>query len=236
MDRGRSKTSPLFFFEEGYKNFLQANQDELDRIDDMKNVFKVGMRDLIAEIRQLIDQFKNSLSIMNNQIPLKVIMNKHYTKTSMWGLQDESMLRGRTIWPEESDLKLIQQQSIIKDLKVKKIMYYKVGSILSMQFMLNDGTVSPFAGDSGLDRCKQVAVFPDNAEVRRIKIKASKNWVNEIKFYGRNDQTICEVKADSGVGDWFDIYLEPGENIIGFQEAHDNEMYVRRFGFITFKP
>ena len=66
MDRGRSKTSPLFFFEEGYKNFLQANQDELDRIDDMKNVFKVGMRDLIAEIRQLIDQFKNSLSIMNN--------------------------------------------------------------------------------------------------------------------------------------------------------------------------
>ena len=125
---------------------------------------------------------------------------------------------------------------MIKDLRVKKIMYYKVGSILSMQFVLSDGTVSPFAGDSGVDRCKQVCQFYDNQPIRKIRLKASKNWVNEIKFFGRNDSVLCEVKADSGVGDWFDVHLEEGENLIGFQEAHDHEMYVRKFGFITFKP
>lgn len=67
-------------------------------------------------------------------------------------------------------------------------------------------------------------------------MKASRNWVNEIKFYGRNEILLGEVKADSGVGDWYDIFLDPGEHIIGFQEAHDHENYVRRFGFITFKP
>ena len=50
-----------------------------------------------------------------------------------------------------------------------------------------------------------------------VRIRASKNWVNEMVFYGRNPHHIvAEVKADSGVGEWFDIYLEPGENIIGF--------------------
>ena len=47
---------------------------------------------------------------------------------------------------------------------------------------------------------------------------------------------VGEVKADSGVGDWYDISLEKGERIIGFQEEHDGENYVRRFGFVTFKP
>jgi len=47
-------------------------------------------------------------------------------------------------------------------------------------------------------------------------MKASRNWVNEIKFYGRNEILLGEVKADSGVGDWYDIFLDPGEHIIGF--------------------
>ena len=85
-----------------------------------------------------------------------------------------------------------------------------------MQFHLSNGLASPFAGNSGINKCDSSVNLPANRPVRKIRIKASKNWVNEIKFYGRNDQTICEVKADSGVGDWFDIYLEPGENIIGF--------------------
>ena len=154
IDRGRSKTSPLMYFEEGYQKFLQANQDELDRIEDMKQAFKTGMSDLIHQIRTLIENFKNSLRNIDDQIPMKVIMTKHYTLTNMWGLHDESLIKGTTVWPTEADLKQIQQNKVIKDLKLKKIMYYKVGSILSMQFMLNDGTVSPFAGDSGIDRCK----------------------------------------------------------------------------------
>lgn len=31
-----------------------------------------------------------------------------------------------------------------------------------------------------------------------------------------HDELICEIKADSGVGDWHDIYLDDGERIIGF--------------------
>jgi len=38
------------------------------------------------------------------------------------------------------------------------------------------------------------------------------------------------------VGEWHDVILEKGERIIGFQEEHDQEQYVRRFGFVTLKP
>ena len=99
---------------------------------------------------------------------------------------------------------------------MRKIYYYKVGSILALQFVLSDGTTSPFAGVSGIDRCKSVCQFSDDQPIRKVRIKASRNWVNEIKFFGRNDILIAEVKADSGVGDWFDIILAPGENIIGY--------------------
>lgn len=57
--------------------------------------------------------------------------------------------------------------------------------------------------------------------IRKVRIKASKNWLNEIRFCDENDFTIGEVKADSGVGEWHDIVLEKGERIIGFQEEHD---------------
>ena len=86
IDRGRSKTSPLLFFEEGYEKFLQANQEEIDRIEDVKQAFRVGKGDLINHIRQLIDQFKGGLRNLSEQIPMKVIMQKHYTKSAMWGL------------------------------------------------------------------------------------------------------------------------------------------------------
>ena len=72
--------------------------------------------------------------------------------------------------------------------------------------------------------------------MRKVRVKASKNWVNEVRFCDENDYTIGEVKADSGVGEWHDVILEKGERIIGFQEEHDQEQYVRRFGFVTLKP
>ena len=51
-----------------------------------------------------------------------------------------------------------------------------------MQFTMNNGLVSPYAGNSGVERCSQVARFPDNEQVRKVRIKASKNWVNEVRF------------------------------------------------------
>ena len=104
-----------------------------------------------------------------------------------------------------------------------------------MQFHLSNGLASPFAGNSGINKCDSSVNLPANRPVRKIRIKASKNWVNEVRFCDEHDYTIAEVKADSGVGDWYDINLEKGERIVGFQEEHDNEQYVRRFGFVTFK-
>ena len=52
--------------------------------------------------------------------------------------------------------------------------------------------------------------------MKQIKVKASKNWVNEVKFLDEAGNTIGEVKADSGVGDWYTIELMRGERIIGF--------------------
>ena len=92
-----------------------------------------------------------------------------------------------------------------------------------MQFHLSNGMVSPFAGKSGVDRCHSSMMLPPNRTIRKIRIKASKNWVNEIRFLDEHDSPIGEVKADSGVGDWHDIVLEKGERIIGFQEEHDQE-------------
>ena len=76
--------------------------------------------------------------------------------------------------------------------------------------------MSPFAGASGIDRCKSYASIPQDADIRRVRIKASKNWVNEIKFLDANESLIAEVKADSGVGDWHDVILTQGEHIIGY--------------------
>lgn len=59
--------------------------------------------------------------------------------------------------------------------------------------------------------------------VRKIRIKASQNWVNEIRFCDDQDYIIGEVKADSGVGEWHDILIEKGERIIGFQVDYDQE-------------
>ena len=105
-----------------------------------------------------------------------------------------------------------------------------------MRFTLSNGLESPFAGNSGVDKCNMQVSFSDSRPVRKIRVKASKNWVNEIRFCDEHDYTIAEVKADSGVGEWNDIILEKGERIIGFQEEHDMEAYVRRFGFVTLKP
>lgn len=76
-----------------------------------------------------------------------------------------------------------------------------------MQFHLTHDISSPFAGRSGVDKCNQVLILPPNRQVRKIRIKASKNWVNEIRFLDEFDLPLGEVKADSGVGDWHEILI-----------------------------
>ena len=133
---------------------------------------------------------------------------------------DQSLIRGSQIWPAEKDFADLSPQDL-RDVQLASIQYYKVGSILSMQFTLSNGMRSPFAGNSGVGKCDQSVNLLCNRAIRRVRIKASKNWVNEIRFSDENDETIGEVKADSGVGDWYHCVLEKGERIIGFQAEHD---------------
>ena len=72
--------------------------------------------------------------------------------TQTWGLTDHSLIRGSLIWPQQKDFAQIPSGQL-KDIKLERIHYYKVGSILSMQFRLSNGIVSPFAGNSGINKC-----------------------------------------------------------------------------------
>ena len=186
-------------------------------------------------MRSMINDFKKQVRQTGSVVSLRGLFSKHYNLTVIRGLTDQSVIRGSLVWPEEKDFNNLPPGQL-KDVQLQRISYYKVGSILSMQFHLSNGMVSPFAGNSGIDRCQSSANIPANRQIRKVRIKASKNWVNEIRFCDENDYTIAEVKADSGVGDWYDILIEKGERIIGFQEEHDQEQYVRRFGLVTFKP
>lgn len=61
-------------------------------------------------------------------------MEKHYTLSAMWGLQDLTLVRGNSTWPTEDDLRanLGLRNFDLSTVRVKEIKYYKVGSILSM--------------------------------------------------------------------------------------------------------
>lgn len=166
-------------------------------------------------MRSLINDFKKQVRASGKIVSLRQLFQKSYHLTPVWGLQDQSLIRGQQVWPQEKDFAAVPN-SELKDLQVRQIRYYKVGSILSLCFILNNGLVSPYAGNSGVDRCLSVAEFPAGRKLRKIRVKASKNWVNEVRFLDENDSFICEVKADSGVGEWHDILLEPGERLIGF--------------------
>jgi hypothetical protein len=214
------KTSALAVFKEGYQKFIEQNQSEIDDIENQQQAFRVGKKDLIESMRTMINDFKKQVRQTGSVVSLRSLFAKHYNLTVVRGLADQSVIRGSLVWPEEKDFANLPPNQL-KDVQLQRIQYYKVGSILSMQFHLSNGMVSPFAGNSGIDRCQSSASIPANRQVRKVRIKASKNWVNEIRFCDENDYTIAEVKADSGVGDWYDIMIEKGERIIGFQEEHD---------------
>jgi len=236
LDRGNYKLSALVCFNEGFTRFNEQNQKEIDRIEDVKIAFKNGKIELIDRIRGSVKDFKRSIRAMT--ISIKEVNEKYFHMTQTYGLENNELIRGSSTWPTEDVLlqNIGTRNFDLSTIRVKEIRYYKVGSILSLQYYWSNGVVSSFAGQSGLDRCSMSARFPEHIPVRKVRIKASKNWVNEVHFLDANDEMISEIRADSGVGEWHDICLEEGERIIGFQESHDAENYVRRFGLVTLKP
>lgn len=80
-------------------------------------------------MRLLIQDFKEQVRV--STLPIAQLMKRCYFLTMVYGLTDLSAIRGDNVWPEEADLKKISAVNL-KNLKVRSIKYYKVGSILSM--------------------------------------------------------------------------------------------------------
>ena len=95
--------------------------------------------------------------------------------------------------------------------------------------------MSDYAGSFGIDKLDKTVDFPEDKEVAKIRVKSSKNWVNEMEFRDSANNLICAMRADSGVGDWYDIPLEEGERILGFKQSEDGTGYIRKFAFAILK-
>ena len=91
-----------------------------------------------------------------------------------------------------------------------------------MRYIFNDGLMSDYAGSFGIDKLDKTVDFPEDKTVALIRVKSSKNWVNEIEYKDSDGNLICAMRADSGVGDWYNIPLEEGEKIFGFKQSEDS--------------
>lgn len=121
--------------------------------------FRDGKKELIDQMRTLIGDFKQK--IQTKVITVHQILAKHIHKSPKFGLVDSALISGASEWPTEQELKNISQKDL-QTLKLAKVSYYKVGSILSMQFTLSNGMVSPYAGKSGRDKCTMETHFRDD--------------------------------------------------------------------------
>ena len=170
-------------------------------------------------------------------------MKRKLHMTPCFGLDDcSSTFRGimyegggKSVWPEKMEDILAQSFSDFGRVQIKECKFYNVGSLLSFLFTLSNGKVAPYAGESGRHKTSGTISISPNT-IRKILIQASSNWVNHIKFCDAKGDLLCEMKAQSGVGTWNEIPLEEGETIVGFQEWHDYQGYIRRLGFVTLKP
>ena len=146
------KQTALAVFTEGYQKFIEQNQNEIDDIENQQMAFREGKRELIESMRTLINGFKSQVRSSGTIVSLRQLVAKNYHMTPTWGLTDHSLIRGSLIWPQQKDFAQIPS-SQLKDISLARIQYYKVGSILSMQFHLSNGMTSPFAGNSGINKC-----------------------------------------------------------------------------------
>ena len=126
----------------------------------------------------------------------------------------------------------------LTDLRVVKIRHYSSGSVISMEFTLSDGTVSPLCGEyrGGLSALNKTVEFPEGKDIRSIKVRASENWVNHIQFLDESGSTFVEIKGTGDRGDWYTTDFAKGERLVGFQYSADSDKYMRRLGFVTLKP
>jgi hypothetical protein len=107
--------------------------------------------------------------------------------------------------------------------------------MLSFKTTLSNGMTSDFQGQAGATKTSGNADIPAGS-LRQIKIQASQNWLNGIKFCDASGNMLAQCMGDSGVGDWYTITLQQNESFVGFHEWHDKDNYVRRVGIITLRP
>ena len=55
------KQTALAVFTEGYQKFIEANQNEIDDIENQQLAFREGKRELIENMRTLINGFKSQV-------------------------------------------------------------------------------------------------------------------------------------------------------------------------------
>ena len=154
-----------------------------------------------------------------------------------YGLSEDKIsgtTTGSSTWPLDHHIADIDTGTL-STLEAISCRYYKVGSLLSFRTKLSNGTESTVLGSSGAERNSGTAVIPAGA-LRQIKIQASQNWLNGVKFCDANGNELSSMMGDSGVGDWHTIQLQQNESFVGFHEWHDKDNYVRRVGIITLRP
>ena len=71
-------------------------------------------------MRTLIDDFKQQVRSSGAIVSLKTLFTKNYSLTPMWGLTDQSLIRGSLIWPEEKDFAHIPAGQL-KDIQLARI-------------------------------------------------------------------------------------------------------------------
>ena len=97
------KLTALAIFTDGYAKFLEQNQSEVDDIENQQTAFREGKLELIGSMRTLINDFKHQVRKSGTVVSLRALFAKNYHLTSIWGLTDQSLIRGTQCWPEEKD-------------------------------------------------------------------------------------------------------------------------------------
>ena len=68
--------------------FLEQNQSEVDDIENQQMAFREGKRELIDQMRTLINDFKAQVRKSGAVVSLRTLFTKHYNLTQVWGLND----------------------------------------------------------------------------------------------------------------------------------------------------
>ena len=65
-------------------------------------------------------------------------------------------------------------------------------------------------------------------------MRASADWIRCIEFYGKEQTQIAKVEGGN-CGNWEEFVVPDGHQIVGVEETHCNNPYLRGLAFITIK-